>query len=47
MLAIYGVSHAAQVPGVVEGIVKAITEEEAKEAVKNIIQLYESHKKHE
>lgn len=40
-------SHAAQVPGVVEGIVKAITEEEAKEAVKNIIQLYESHKKHD
>lgn len=40
-------SHAAQVPGVVEDIVKAITEEEAKAAVKNIIHLYEAHKKHD
>lgn len=39
-------SHAAQVPGVVEEIVNALTEEEAQAAMKNLIKLYESHKKH-
>lgn len=39
-------SHAAQVPKVVEEIVNALTEEEAQAAMKNLIKLYESHKKH-
>lgn len=39
-------SHAAQVPGVVEEIVNALTKEEAQAAMKNLIKLYESHKKH-
>lgn len=40
-------SHAAEVPSVVAEIVRAVTDEEAMEAAKKIIDLYETHKKHD